>query len=86
LTTKLEHAESAAASSVQTNTVPVKTVISVSPLGEQSVYCLTVPSYGCFRLSDESPVVSNCDAGGYFIHYEYPVIKPASIGPIKFMR
>ena len=24
------------------------------------------------------------DAGGYFIHHDYPLIKPASIGPIKF--
>ena len=32
----------------------------------ESVYCLTVPSDGCFCLAD-GEIVGNCDAGGYYI-------------------
>ena len=59
-------------------TLETTQVTSISFHGVEDVYCLTVPKYGCFKLSENSPIVSNCDAGGYFIAYKYPVIKPVT--------
>ena len=57
-------------------------VVRVSPAGEQDVFCLTVPGHGCFALHS-GLVVSNCDAAGYFIHYDYPIIRrTATIRPL----
>ena len=40
----------------------------------RDVYCLTVPACGFFRLAN-GMFVSNCDAGGYYIIKEFPVVK-----------
>lgn len=47
-------------------------VLSVEPDKDQDVYCMTVPYWGCFAL-DEGFLVSNCDAGGYFIVKFMPI-------------
>jgi hypothetical protein len=52
-------------------------VISVMEAGSADVYCLTVPSTGCFALANGC-IVSNCDAFSYPIAYEMPVIRPMS--------
>lgn len=42
--------------------------------GPRDVYCLTVPPCGFFRLAN-GLLVSNCDASGYYIIKEFPVVK-----------
>lgn len=79
LTTLLESAFHADQSSRLTGTVQGSVVKRVFQLGTQDVYCLTVPDYGCFKLSKDSPIVSNCDATGYFISYKYPIVERTAI-------
>lgn len=43
---------------------------------KESVYCLTTDN-GYFGLHD-GPVVSNCDAFGYPIAYEFPINRPVA--------
>jgi hypothetical protein len=74
LTTLIAGASSVGRNSLQIDTVLAKSVSCASPQGAVDVYCLTVPDFGCFRLTERSPITSNCDAGGYFIHFEYPII------------
>lgn len=50
----------------------IKRVVSITPAGKRDVYNLTVPSAGCFALSN-GLVVSNCDALGYAVHVEWPI-------------
>jgi hypothetical protein len=47
-------------------------VLDVKPGKQQDVYCINVPSYGCFVL-ENGAIVSNSDAVGYYIHKEFPV-------------
>jgi hypothetical protein len=75
LTTLLASAESAASHSQQIGTAVGSLVMDVSPQGEREVYCLTVPDAGCFKLDVDSPIVSNCDANGYFIVKRWPIVK-----------
>lgn len=77
LTTLLASAFRAPHGSMPTSIVLASPVMSVSPLGEQDVYCLTAPETGCFKLTKNGPIVSNCDAGGYFIHKQFPIVKPS---------
>lgn len=61
----------------QTNAAPkVRGVraVKVTCLGKEDVYCLTVPDIGCFALPN-GVIASNCDAAGYFIHKEYPIVR-----------
>ena len=73
LTTLLASAFRVERSSPPIDIVRASAVLSVSPLGVRDVYCLTAPETGCFKLAKHSPIVANCDAAGYFIHYKYPV-------------
>ena len=79
LTTLTINATNAAGHFRPTNTTRCVTALPVDlkDTKKEPVYCLTVDGVGAFRLTEKSPVVSNCDAGGYFIHYEYPLVKPA---------
>ena len=52
-------------------------VTKINDAGTADVYCLTVPSLGCFALPNGC-IVSNCDAFSYFAAYEFPVIRPMS--------
>ena len=60
---------------------PINTirVFDVVPAGMADVYCLEVPSAGCFKLTSDSPIVSNCDATGYLIVQHWPVHRPLSL-------
>ena len=51
-------------------------VVSVKEVSRSDVYCLTVPSFGCFELCGVA--VSNCDTSTYPIVYEMPVVKPVA--------
>lgn len=85
LTTLIANASSAGKHSLRINTVHVKSVNLVSHREGRDVYCLTIPEFGCFKLSSKSPIVSNCDSGGYFIYSEYPLIHNISkIVPLPF--
>lgn len=65
-----------AQNSYQTNTKNFLYVVSIEEMEvENHVYCLKTSS-GFFKLNKDSPIVSNCDAGGYFIANRYPIIKP----------
>lgn len=48
-------------------------VIEVQPAGRADVYCLKVPTDGCFALADGGWIVSNSDALGYYVAYRFPV-------------
>jgi hypothetical protein len=73
-------------SSEQTNIPQGRTVVSVLQKDERSdVYCLAVPLWGCFSLANKL-IVSNCDAGGYYITYAYPIIKPVSSAGFRWNR
>jgi len=62
-----------------TDTFPLQNtaveLVTMNPEEDQDVYCLTVPDYGYFKLTKHSPIVSNCDAGGYYIHGQFPIKK-----------
>jgi hypothetical protein len=47
-------------------------VVSVKEEPKADVYCLHVPSTGCFALKD-GIIVSNSDAFGYYVAKEFPV-------------
>lgn len=52
-------------------------VVDVCEVGNEDVYCLTVPSHGCF-LIEGGYVVSNCDAAGYALMHLMPIKRPAT--------
>ena len=55
--------------------IQLESVVSIATQPEkEKVYCLTVPDLGCFKLTIDGPVVSNCDAMGYFVVYRYPIM------------
>lgn len=47
-------------------------VVAVESKPKADVYCLHVPSTGCFAL-DNGAIVSNSDALGYLVHQEFPI-------------
>lgn len=49
------------------------TVVAVESKPKSDVYCIHVPSTGCFAL-DNGAIVSNSDAIGYLVHREFPII------------
>ncbi len=49
-------------------------VVSVRPLAPADVFCITVPSTGCFVLAN-GMIVSNSDALGYYAEREFSVAK-----------
>lgn len=70
-----ENASNVAANLWRTNTQKSVAVLSIDVLGtEGRVYCLKTTE-GMFKLSENSPIVSNCDAGGYDIAYNFPIIR-----------
>jgi hypothetical protein len=73
LTTLLANASIVDATFKQTDILYASAVSFVTLLGEEDVYCLTAPETGCFKLTKSSPIVANCDAAGYFLHYKFPV-------------
>ena len=75
LTTLLASVQSAQSHSLPTVTAQGSFVTDVSPQDVREVYCLTVPDIGCFKLDAQSPIVSNCDANGYFLVKRYPIVK-----------
>ena len=58
-------------------------VVSVKEVSRSDAYCLTVPGFGCFELCGVA--VSNCDASGYPIAYEMPVVRPVLHIPMSFI-
>jgi len=48
-------------------------VVSVKPINNQDVYCLTVPNHGYFLLAD-GEIVKNCEALGYTVYWVLPVM------------
>lgn len=64
-----------------TNTQKLKlaqdNVVEVCEVENKDVYCLTVPSHGCF-LIEGGYVVSNCDACGYTLMHLMPIRKPST--------
>lgn len=59
-------------------------VVSVTPLPREDVYCLTVPTDGCFALADGS-IVGNCDGTGYYFFARH-AYKPPQHTNINMMR
>lgn len=60
-------------------------VVSVEAAPPDAVFCLEAPGIGAFSLP-AGMIVSNCDAGGYFIHREYPIIKPVTAIKMGYAR
>ena len=56
---------------------PELLVTNVQPAGVEDVYCLHVPSEGCFALACGA-IVSNSDALGFAIEKEFPLNRSAS--------
>jgi len=76
-TTSTKPVQNVVTPSARINTLLVNSVEYVSQQEEKPVYCLTVPRWGCFKLSQDSPIVANCpDAGGYYIAHQFPIIRP----------
>lgn len=73
LTMLLNSAKNADQTSLQISTSRVLTVQNATQSESVDVYCLTVPEYGCFKLTADSPIVSNCDAMGYPLAYLFPI-------------
>jgi len=77
-TMKSEFALDAAKTLRSTDTNPQSIAVEVAQIkqgGLSDVYCITVPNHGCFDLG--GVIVSNCDAFGYPMAYEMPVVKPS---------
>lgn len=75
LMTKEEYVKNVIQNSSHTSIMVGNIVKSVIHKKENlNVYCLTVPSIGCFKLKSDGPVVSNCvDSLGYPCHYLFPI-------------
>lgn len=73
--------------SAQTNTLKTSDVMSIKENSKKdNVYCLTTKQ-GAFRLSERSPIVSNCDAYGYFIVKQFNIKKPIpKTNPFRMAR
>ena len=52
-------------------------VESVRQAGQSDVYCLRVPSAGCFALANGA-IVSNSDSVGYYLNREFPIVSRAA--------
>lgn len=57
-----------------TNTTKIDFVEEVVPGNTEEVFCLSVPTEGCFSLAS-GHIVSNCDSMGYPVVRIYPVVR-----------
>lgn len=60
----------------------MRRVVRREDVGVGAVFCVASPMVGAFALAS-GLIVSNCDALGYLVHSEFPLVKPQAIGFLK---